>query len=79
MDPVLENMNLSFLAQNHSSLTRLKQSFIDVKCTILLNLSFLTALSLSIGSRLHGLELFLSLKEIFSLLLIFTNFWNSRN
>ena len=25
MEPVLENMNLSYLAQNHSSMTRLKE------------------------------------------------------
>ena len=42
IEPVLENMNLTYLAQNHSSITRLKQFVIDVRCTILLNLSFLT-------------------------------------
>ena len=40
VEPVLENMNLSYFAQSNSSVTR--YMFIDVRCTILLNLSFLT-------------------------------------
>ena len=39
--PVLENIYLYFLAQNHLSVTRLKL-FIDVRCTILLNYNSLT-------------------------------------
>ena len=42
IEPVFENINLTYLAQNHSSVKRLKHIYIDVSCTILLNPSFLT-------------------------------------
>ena len=42
IEPVLKNVNLTYFAQNHSFVTRLKKLFIDVRYTILLNLSFLT-------------------------------------
>ena len=38
----IENMNLSYLAQNHSSVTRLKNLLIDVRCAMLLNFNSLT-------------------------------------